>query len=201
VDAGSLTRSLAKLDTSGSRESKSAKTQRHRGPGPRQAAVSHARRGRKSEWPRLQLRSCLWIFEGNKPLHEMAATRWSQIASAIPIGRWVATTFHHDFHTQTAIGRWVSTTSTHDFHWSRASGDVACAAWANIGMATNPTAVMLVDLRGGNKHLHADGGDSMESDCVSNPHRSVGVHDFLFPSAIPIGWWVATTSTPGLVAR
>jgi hypothetical protein len=32
--------------------------------------------------------------------------------------------------------------------WSRASGDVACAAWAKIGMATNPTAVMLVDLRG-----------------------------------------------------
>jgi hypothetical protein len=32
--------------------------------------VSHARRGRKSTWPRIQLRSCVWIFEGNKPRHE-----------------------------------------------------------------------------------------------------------------------------------
>ena len=92
MDAGSSTRSLVKVDTSGPRESESAKTQRHRGPGPGQAAVSHARPGRKSTWPRIQLRSCLWIFEGNKPLHEMAATRWSEIASSITIGRWVATT-------------------------------------------------------------------------------------------------------------
>ena len=48
--------------------------------------------GESRQWPRIQLRSCLWIFEGNKPLHEMAATRWSEIASSITIGRWVATT-------------------------------------------------------------------------------------------------------------
>ena len=31
---------------------------------------------------------------------------------------------------------------------SRASGDVAGAAWSKIFVATNPTAVMRVDLRG-----------------------------------------------------
>ena len=31
----------------------------------------------------------------------------------------------------------------------------------------------------------------MESDCVFNPHRSAGVHDF---RSITIGRWVATTS-------
>jgi hypothetical protein len=62
---------------------------------------------------------------------------------------------------------------------TRASGDVACAAWAKVGMGTNPTAVMLVDLRrGGNKHRHENGGDSTGRDGVSKPHRSVGGHNF-----------------------
>ena len=53
--------------------------------------------------------------------------------------------------------------------------DVACAAWAKVGMATNPSAVMLVDPRkGGNKHRHANGGDSTGRDGVCNHHRSVG---------------------------
>ena len=64
-----------------------------------QAAVSQARRGRKSEWPRLQLRSCLWIFEGKKPLHKMAATRCNEISFSITIGWWVATTF-------SSVGGW-----------------------------------------------------------------------------------------------
>ena len=99
--------------------------------------MSHARPGRKSEWPRIQLRSCLWIFEGNKPLHEMAATRWSEIASSIPIGRWVATTSHR------SVGG-------HDFP---------------------PAPLWIFE---GNKPRHENGGDSMESDCVFKPHRSVG---------------------------
>ena len=58
------------------------------------------------------------------------------------------------------------------------TADVACAAWAKIGMATNPSAVMLVDPRkGGNKHRHANGGDSTGRDGVFIFHRSVGGHN------------------------
>ena len=60
------------------------------------------------------------------------------------------------------------------------TADVACAAWAKIGMATNPSAVMLVDPRkGGNKHRHENGGDSTGRDGVFIFHRSVGCHDFV----------------------
>ena len=73
---------------------------------------------------------------------------------------------------------------------TRASGDVACAAWAKVGMGTNPTAVMLVDLRrGGNKHRHENGGDSTGRDGVSKPHRSVGGHNFPKPQTSSVGGW------------
>ena len=66
--------------------------------------MSHARRGRKSAWLRIQARSCLWIpgrGETNIGM-QMVATRRGEMASAITIGRSVGV---HDFPTSALMGR------------------------------------------------------------------------------------------------
>ena len=64
--------------------------------------------------------------------------------------------------------------------WSRASGDVACAAWAKVGMATNPSAVMLVDPRKGETSIGMKMAATRRGEMASS---------------FFIGRWVATTST------
>ena len=95
--------------------------------------MSHARRGRKSAWLRIQARSCLWISEGNKHLHEMVTTRRGEMASSFFIGRWVATTSTRKRRSERRSA-WLTCSEPiinhhrsvggHDFHDFHASGCV-----------------------------------------------------------------------------